>query len=799
MLLSLKWLNEFVDLSGLSIEEIEDKLVKAGFEVESEKHLGLGTNLVVGKVLECKDHPDSDHLHVTKVDVGDEVLDIVCGAPNCREGLKVIVAKVGAKLPGGEIKAGVIRGEKSNGMLCSLKELNISEDMLPENSPSLNGIEELDDCFEIGESDILNKLGYEDTILEVSIYANRPDCAAMYYMAKEAAAILDRPCKLPDYLGQANIGEKGSFKLNSASENCKHFIAKVVNDVTIKESPEWMKQHLRANGIKSINNLVDISNYVMLETGQPLHFYDLATNPNRNIEVRDDYEGNYEALDGNEYKIEKGDLMIMSDNKPIGIAGIMGGENTKILDTTKGLIIEAALFDHAQIRRTSNRLGLQTEAAARFSKGLEPEAQNRAVDRAVQLLKELADAKGFEETVEYGKSDYVPYTIEETLSHLNSLIGKEYTMDEAVSVMKRLGFSTTNDNEKFVVEIPSHRSMDLKIREDLDEEIVRLTDFDDLKSTLPLLPQTVGKLSPIQKIRRNIRETLTNKSFNETVSYTLVDQKKIDEALLPVGEAISLLSPLSDARKYIRNSLMNSMIETLTYNLDHYNNDLNLFEISSVYGKGVQGERLGLIMTGYLSQYKVLHNSIKTDYYVLKGVVLEVLDNLGYEGKRVLLKENDLDVKHFHPYQSVSILINNEVVGIMGKLHPKYMSSLKLKDVYYCELLLDRLVDKNPAKIKAPVINKYPSISRDISIVLKDEVKADDLVKTIKKAGGSLVKNAEVFDVYKGEHIEPGYKSVSLNIIYESADSTLKTEEVNEVHAKILEVLNNSYGANIRD
>ena len=204
-------------------------------------------------------------------------------------------------------------------------------------------------------------------------------------------------------------------------------------------------------------------------------------------------------------------------------------------------------------------------------------------------------------------------------------------------------------------------------------------------------------------------------------------------------------------------------------------------------------------MTGYLSQYKVLHNSIKTDYYVLKGVVLEVLDNLGYEGKRVLLKENDLDVKHFHPYQSVSILINNEVVGIMGKLHPKYMSSLKLKDVYYCELLLDKLVDKNPAKIKAPVINKYPSISRDISIVLKDEVKADDLVKTIKKAGGSLVKNAEVFDIYKGEHIESGYKSVSLNIIYESADSTLKTEEVNEVHTKILEVLNNSYGANIRN
>ena len=798
MLLSLKWLNEFVDLSGLSTEEIEEKLVKAGFEVEAEEHLGLGTNLVVGKVLECRDHPDSDHLHVCKVDVGDEILDIVCGAPNCREGLKVIVARVGARLPGGEIRSGVIRGETSNGMLCSLKELNLSDDMLPEGSPSLTGIEELDDRFEVGDTDILDRLGYEVTILEVSIYANRPDCAAMYYMAREAAAILNRPCKLPDFEGAASIGKESSFRLNSASKNCTHFLAKVVNDVTIKESPEWMKQHLRANGVKSINNLVDISNYVMLETGQPLHFYDLSTNPDRNIEVRDDYEGKYMALDGIEYDIEEGDLMIMSDGKPIGIAGIMGGENTKILDSTKGLIIEAALFDHAQIRRTSNRLGLQTEAAARFSKGLEPLSQNRAVDRAVQLLIELADAKGFEETVEYGKADYEPYTITETLGHLNALIGKEYTMDEAVSVMKRLGFETETEGDSFIVTVPSHRSSDLKIREDLDEEIVRLTDFDDLVSTLPLMPQTVGKLSPLQRIRRSIRETLTNEGFNETVSYTLVDQKKIDEAVLPAGEAISLMSPLSDARKYVRNSLMNSLLETLSYNLDHSNTDLKLFEISSVYARDVQSERLGMILCGNFWEYKVLHNTLKADFYTLKGLVLEVLDVLGYEGKRVVLKENALDTVHFHPYQSVTIEINNECVGIMGKLHPKYLSSMKLKDVYYCELLLDRLLDKNPAKVKAPVISRYPSISRDISVMIKDEVKADELIRAAKKAGGSLVKSVQIFDVYKGEHIEEGYKSVSLSIVYEDPNRTLKVEDINSHHEKILAELNRLYNANQR-
>ncbi|MBO5527502.1 MAG: phenylalanine--tRNA ligase subunit beta, partial [Erysipelotrichaceae bacterium] len=425
MKLSLNWLSDFIDLSGLTTEQIVDQMVKCGFEVESIEKMSEGTNLVVGKVLECTDHPDSDHLHLTKTDIGSEVLDIVCGAPNCRAGLKVIVAKVGAQLPGGEIKAGVIRGQASNGMLCSLKELGISDDLLPENSPSLNGIEELDDRFEVGDTDILKKLGYDDTILDVSIYANRPDCLSMYAMAKEMGAILDREVRLPDFEGKANCGSKSDFVLTSLSANCPHFLAKVVNHVTIKESPEWMKAHLRANGVKCINNLVDISNYVMLETGQPLHFYDLASNPAKEITVRDDYEGTYTALDGIDYKIEKGDLMITSEGKPIGIAGIMGGDNTKILNTTKGLIIEAALFDHAQIRRTSNRLGLQTEAAARFAKGLEPMAQNKAVDRAVQLLIDLADASDIEETVEYGKADYEPYEICESLTHLNALIGKE--------------------------------------------------------------------------------------------------------------------------------------------------------------------------------------------------------------------------------------------------------------------------------------------------------------------------------------------------------------------------------------
>ncbi len=798
MKLSLNWLSELIDISDLSVEQIVSKMVKCGFEVEAIDKLSDATNLVVGKVIECKDHPDSDHLHITKTDIGCEVLDIVCGAPNCRQGLKVIVAKVGAKLPGGEIKASTIRGQSSNGMLCSLKELGIDESLIPDDSTSINGIEELDDSFNVGETDILNKLGYEDTILDVSIYANRPDCLSMYSMAQEMGAILDKEVKLPDYEFQSNIGNKGNFKLESKSKNCPHFLAKVINDVTIKESPEWMKRHLRANGVKCINNLVDISNYVMLETGQPLHFYDLRSIPNKEITVRDDYEGPYVALDGIEYKIEKGDLIITSDNKPIGIAGIMGGDNTKILDDTKSIVIEAALFDHAQIRNTSNRLGLQTESAARFSKGLEPMSQHKAMDRAVHLLLELADAKTIEETVEYGKADYHPYEISETLTHLNSLIGKNYTMQEATDVIRRLGFQYRVEGDTFTSIIPSHRSTDLKISVDIDEEIIRLTDFDDLKSTLPLMPQTVGKLTNIQNIRRSIRNELSQLGFYDTVNYTLVSKKYIDETILNDNEAVELISPLSDARRYLRTSLMNSLLENLAYNLDHNNNNINLFEISKIYDSNGEQERLGILMQGSIVEHKLKHINIKTDFYVIKGIIMSLLSKLGFSSQRINILENNIDTTHFHPYQSAILMMDNQLLAIFGKLHPSFVKSLKLDDVYYGEVLLDVLANSKPSKIKAPVLNKYPSVSRDISLLLKEDIKVAEIIKTIKKVGSHLVSNVEAFDIYQGEHIEDGYKSISLNIVYEDPNKTLTSDDVNEIHDKILNELISTFNATQR-
>lgn len=799
MKLSIKWLGEFLDLTGLDCETIVNKMVNAGFEVEEVTHLSAASGLTVGEITECQDLVGSTHLKKTKVNTGKEVLDIVCGAPNCRQGLKVIVAQAGAKLPGGTIKEAVIHGERSAGMLCSLLELGVNKELLPDDSPSLHGIEELGAEIKLGDEEVLAHLGYQDEILDVSIYANRPDCLSMFGMAKEMGAILKRKVKLPDYLGKSDCGRKSDFKVHSKSVNCPYFLAKVINEVTIAESPKWLKEHLRANGVKCINNLVDISNYVMLETGQPLHFYDLRSNPEKEITVIDDYEGEYQALDENTYQLHKGDLVITNGGKPSGIAGIMGGENTKILPDTKGIIIECALFDQAQIRRTANRLGLQTEAAMRFAKGLDPLAQKKAMDRAVDLLVRYADAKDIEETVVAGVNHYKPYTVSETLSHLNALIGKKYDKEEVLDVFKRLDFAPQFTGETFTVQVPSYRAADIRIAEDLDEEVVRLTGFTDLAATLPKMAMTSGKLSKRQALRRLIREYLTQKGLDEAVTYTLTDEKGLACSTLALGKPIELLAPLSDARKYLRVGLLNSLLETLSYNLAHYNENVNIFELSSLYAQAKSEERLAILLEGDLQNSKVMHQKISADFYVLKGLLSDLLGRIGYYKGRIEVVPNEIDREHFHPYASAVLKFDREVIGIFGMIHPKLAQARKLEKAYYAELNLEPLLKANPVKIKAGIKNKYPAIARDLALVVKEDTAVADLLKATKKAGGVLVKSVEVFDIYRGEPIAQGSKSVALEVIYEDPTRTLKLEDILPLQAKILAELKKNFAADLRN
>ncbi len=484
MRLSYKWLSEYVDLSGITPEELAEKMTTAGLEVEGVEPMAQGTNLVIGEVVECEDIPET-HLHATVTRIGpnpEDVTKIVCGAPNCRKGLKVIAALPGAELPGGTITAKPLRGYESNGMLCALYELGVDKKNLTEYQ--LSGIEELPADAPVGERNVFGYLGLDDTILDVSLTPNRADCSAMWNMAKEVGAILHREVRWPDYEGKADTGTPTSFRVASNTDKCPAFTGKVVNHVKVGPSPKWMVNYLHAAGMNSINNVVDISNFVMLETGQPLHYYNLAKLSAGDITVVDDRELTMTALDGEQFDIKKGDLLITTGGEATGIAGIMGGEESMIDETTEGIFIEAANFNAVSVRRTSIRLNLITEAAQRFTKGIEPLSMKKAVDRSVQLLEKYADASGFEETILCGDHSYQPVVVKETLSHCNDLLGTEFTMEQVTEALKWLDFKPEVNGDEIICHIPSYRT-DIERPADIDEEVIRLIGFDSLKSTLP--------------------------------------------------------------------------------------------------------------------------------------------------------------------------------------------------------------------------------------------------------------------------------------------------------------------------
>jgi len=799
MRLSYNWLKEYVDLEGITPEELASRMTTAGLEVEGIEPLAQGTDLVIGEVLECWNHPDSDHLHVTKTRVGDrpeDVYQIVCGAPNCRAGLKVIVALPGAELPGGRIGAKPVRGQESNGMLCALFELGVDRKYLSEKQ--LSGIEELPADAPVGEKNVLKYLGYDDTILDVSLTPNRADCSAMWNMAKEVGAILHRTVTWPDYAGRSDCGEPSSFRVATNTANCTCYLGKAVNHVKVGPSPKWMQEYLHASGMNSINNVVDISNFVMLETGQPLHYYDLAKLPAHEITVVDDIETTMTALDGNAFAIQKGDLLITTNGQPTGVAGIMGGEESMIDEKTGSIFIEAAQFNHASIRHTSIRLNLITEAAQRFTKGVDPLAMKKAMDRSIQLLQEYADASGIEATVQAGSDGYHPIAVKETLTHLNGLLGTSFSMEQVKEVLTWLDFKPEVNGEEVVSHIPSYRT-DIERDADIDEEVISLIGYDVLESTLPQISATVGRLSPVQAERRVTRSALESCGLHEIVTYTLVGQTEIDHACMPLGNAIPLSMPMSEARKYIRTSLMNSVLQCVQYNEAHSNDRNHFFEISKVYAAGgMEEERLAVVLDGSLQEDKLRRISVPGDFYAMKGILLTWLQKLGYGEGRVRIRPNTTDTEHFHPYRSAEIVFGNTLLGVFGEVHPDFAASFDLKRVVYAELRLDPVFSAKASAVRFVELDRYPSVSRDIALVVSSEVSAQDLLDAVRKAGRKLVRSCEVFDVYEGEHIARGLKSIALHITYQAGDHTLKDEEITAVHQTILDQLKEKLHAELR-
>ncbi len=790
-------LKQYMDLSDVTPEQLAEVMTRGGLEVEGYDKMAKATKLVIGKVLECKEHPNSDHLHVCQVDTGSDIRQIVCGAPNVAAGQKVIVAMPGCVLPGGEIKSGVVRGEQSDGMICALFELGVDKKQLTEEQ--LSGIQVLPEDAPVGETKVLEYLGLDDTVYDVSLTSNRPDCLALWSLAKEVGAMLDKQVTLPDYSYIAYTSP-ATLTVKSETTRCPLFEGKIINHVTIKESPEWLKRALHGVGIKAINNVVDISNYVMLETGQPLHFYDLDKIPLREITVRDDLDETYTALDEQDYKIIPGDIMITTGGKAIGIAGIMGGDDSKIEESTKGIIIEAATFNGVSIRNTSRRLGMDTDASVHFIKGIDPLGGHKAVERSVQLLIELADASGIEETVVCGSTNYTQKKIIASCDKINRHLGTKFTSEQILSTFRKLDFApeVLNDDE-IMVTIPSYRT-DISVWQDLSEEVIRLLGYDHIVSTLPLMPTVQGGYSENGKLKRVLQAMLNGHGLSEIITYSLVSKAKIEEGILSCGEPVEIANPLSDERRYYRTSLLPSMLETISYNVARSNDEYGLFELANVYNNANEEElhlSLGLSELSTSSRWQniIAHN----DFYTLKGIILSILDKLGIDEKRVSFVKPEDTKNMLHPNKSADVLINGTKIGVVGEIHPACKAKYDTDSCVLAELNMSAVKGMKKAKIRFTPVAKYPAVSLDLAMIVEDGVTGNDITSVIRKAAGNLLKDVTIFDVYKGANIPEGYKSVAVAVVYQSPDKTLADADIQPVHKKVIDQLREKLHAQLRD
>lgn len=790
MLVSLNEISKYVDISGLSKEEIASRLTFSGIEVEEIKTLSKATSLVVGKVISCIPHPNSDHLHVCKVDIKDEILDIVCGAPNCKEGIKVIVAKVGAKLPGGEIKAGEIRGYKSNGMLCALNELGVDTKYLKEEQ--IKGIEILSDDFEVGDSDILHKLGLDDVILDLSLLANRSDCYSLFNVSREIGALFNRKVNILEANDDSTYEEK-EFKVDSLTPNCKEFSVKIVKGIEVKDSPAWLKNCLRSEGIRTINNIVDLGNYIMLLTGQPIHMYDYDKLVKKELIVRSDINDKFIALDEKEYSIHEGDICVTSFGKTMCLGGIMGGLDSEVTNDTKNIVIEVANFNHASIRRTSSRLGLVSDSSQRFVKGINKDQVDYVLNLTTNLLKTISNVDSISNIIKYDVLNHDKKLISCSVDYINNRLGTNFEYEKIKDILELLYFKfVESDGNKFIVEVPSFR-IDIEGKADLSEEIIRYIGLDTISPTLPFMETTVGGKSKDEQKEDVICSFLSNNGLYRVLTYTLVN-KKMSESfkILNKSDGYVIKNPLTEDHKYVRTNLLPSLINCANYNLNHQNNNFGIYEISHIDSMQKTEIHLGVVLVGKkYKQDKIIGESYS--YYDAKGIVDTILDMFNISSTRV--KYTRFETDEFHPNRSALVLLDNKPLCVMGDIYP---TKKEIKDsMILLEMNLSVLFATKSKNIKFEPISAYPQSSRDYAFIIDNSINYIDIKNEVKKCS-SLIKEVSIFDIYKGKNLTQNEKSIALTVVFESNDHTLKDNEIDEVHNKIVETLNKKFNVSLR-
>ncbi|WP_277673505.1 phenylalanine--tRNA ligase subunit beta [Piscibacillus halophilus] len=807
MLVSRKWLEQYVDLDGISTEDLAEDITKAGLEVEEVRGPVLNDeNIVVGYVQECVQHPNADKLNLCQVDVGDgERAQIVCGAPNVSEGQYVVVAKPGARLPGGlKIKKAKLRGEVSEGMICSLQELGFEDKYVPDDFK--DGIYVIDEEVAVGEP-ACPLLNLDDAVIEIELTANRSDCLSMIGVAYDVAAVYEKDLKLPEptvYIENELSSDYISVEIENDKAN-PYYGAWIIKDLDIKASPLWLQNRLISAGIRPINNVVDITNYVLMEYGQPLHAFDYERFKSQKVVTRMANEGEtIITLDGEERTLSPEHLVITNGQSAHAIAGVMGGEESEVQDDTTTVLLEAAYFNPSVVRQGSKDHGLRSEASSRFEKGVDITRVKEAATRAAQLLSEIAGGKVLGEMVEKGSTEWNPKIVEFTASEINQRIGTEIAIDEMKNIIERLRLDYEVNGESFTVKAPARRR-DISIKEDMVEEIARLYGYDRIPYTLPEGVMKKGGLTPRQKIVREVNQYLQKAGLNESLTYSLTKEDWANQFVSPeikaLGlEPVALALPMTDLHSHLRLSAIPELLSSVQHNVARNQYNVALYELGSIYlqkEKDQQPEenmRVAGVITGLWEDHPWQGEKKPVDFFVIKGILEGLFVHLHDE--EVAFEKAELD--RLHPGRTAVMKLNDDIIGYVGQVHPTVQKEYDLQDTYVFDLNLDQVLEAVQYREDYRVITKYPAIAQDLAFVVDRDLPAKQLEDAIKEQGQPHLETVRVFDVYQGEHMEEGKKSIAFNLIFQNDERTLKDEEIEEARQKIVKHLENEYQAVLR-
>ncbi|MDD6857103.1 MAG: phenylalanine--tRNA ligase subunit beta [Lachnospiraceae bacterium] len=792
----LSWIKAYVPDLDVTPQEYTDAMTLSGTKVEGYEELDRDLDkIVVGQIEKIEKHPDADKLVICQVNIGTETIQIVTGAPNVKEGQKVPVVLDGGRVAGGhdgtkteggiKIKKGKLRGVESYGMMCSIEELGSTKEMYPD-APEY-GIYIFNDDVEVG-ADAIEVLGLHDAVFEYEITSNRVDCYGVLGIARECAATFRKEFKPPVVEVKGNDEKAEDFISVDIQDKelCPRYCARIVKNVKIAPSPEWMQRRLAACGIRPINNLVDITNYVMEEYGQPMHAYDMSTIAGKKIVVKRASNGDiFQTLDGQERKLDENMLMIWDAEKPIGIAGIMGGENSKITDDVKDMVFEAACFDGTNIRLTAKRLGLRTDASGKFEKGLDPNNAKDAIDRACQLIEEMGAGEVVGGMIDVYDEVRQPRRVPFNPDKINKLLGTDIDKEDMLGYFKMLELEYDESTGELIV--PTFRQ-DLECDADIAEEVARFFGYDNIPVTLPSGEATTGKYSFKQKneaILKNIAEFC---GFSQSMNYSFESPKVFDKLLIPqdsdIRKAIVISNPLGEDFSIMRTTSLNGMLTSLSTNYNRRNKDVRLYEIANIYiPKELPLSELPDERTQFtLGMYG------KGDFFTMKGVVEECFEKLG------MRKQPTYDPKagksFLHPGRQANIVYEGKVVGYLGEVHPQVLDNYNIGEKAYVAVIdIPSVLEFATFDRKFKGIAKYPAVTRDISMVMKRDVLVGSIEQVIREKGGEHLESYKLFDVYEGAQIEDGYKSVAYSITFRAADHTLEDKEVSEAVNRILKAL----------